>query len=52
MRWTRVMRDERGFTLAELLTAMAVLGLLLAGLFLTLQQGQNAYLYGAGRAEV
>ena len=52
MRWTRVMRDERGFTLAELLTAMAVLGLLLAGLFLTLQQGQSAYLYGAGRAEV
>ncbi|HXL53437.1 MAG TPA: prepilin-type N-terminal cleavage/methylation domain-containing protein [Gemmatimonadales bacterium] len=52
MSLTGVMRDERGFTLAELLTAMAVLGLLLAGLFLTLQQGQSAYLYGAGRAEV
>ena len=49
---TGVMRDERGFTLAELLTAMAVLALLLTGLLLTLQQGQNAYLYGAGRAEV
>jgi prepilin-type N-terminal cleavage/methylation domain-containing protein len=47
-----VLRDERGYTLAELLTAMAVLGLLLAGLFVTLQQGQSAYLYGAGRAEV
>jgi len=48
----RVMRDERGYTLAELLTAMAVLGLLMAGLFLTLQEGQTVYLYGAGRAEV
>ena len=48
----RVIRDERGYTLAELLTAMAVLGLLMAGLFLTLQEGQTVYLYGAGRAEV
>ena len=48
----RVRRDERGYTLAELLTAMAVLGLLMAGLFLTLQEGQTVYLYGAGRAEV
>jgi len=48
----RVMRDERGYTLAELLTAMAVLGLLMSGLFLTLRQGQTVYLYGAGRAEV
>jgi prepilin-type N-terminal cleavage/methylation domain-containing protein len=52
MSLTGAMRDERGFTLAELLTAMAVLALLLTGLLLTLQQGQNAYLYGAGRAEV
>ncbi len=52
MSLTSAMRDERGFTLAELLTAMAVLALLLTGLLLTLQQGQNAYLYGAGRAEV
>ncbi len=44
--------DQRGYTLAELLTAMAVLGLLLAGLLLTLQEGQTAYQYGAGRAEV
>jgi prepilin-type N-terminal cleavage/methylation domain-containing protein len=46
------MRDEGGFTLAELLTAMAVLGLLMAGLFLSLQEGQSVYLYGAGRTEV
>lgn len=44
--------NERGYTLAELLTAMAVMGLLLAGLLLTLQEGQTAYQYGAGRAEV
>jgi prepilin-type N-terminal cleavage/methylation domain-containing protein len=48
----RVVRDERGYTLAELLTAMAVLALLMSGLFLTLRQGQTVYLYGAGRAEV
>ena len=46
------LRDQSGYTLAELLTAMAVLGLLLAGLLLTLQEGQNAYQYGASRAEV
>ena len=46
------MKNERGYTLAELLTAMAVVGLLMAGLFLTLQQGQAAYLFGAGRTEV
>jgi prepilin-type N-terminal cleavage/methylation domain-containing protein len=46
------MNNERGYTLAELLTAIAVMGLLLAGLLLTLQQGQTAYQYGARRAEV
>jgi len=43
---------ERGYTLAELLVAMAVLVLLLGGLFVTLQSGQTAYLFGAGRVEV
>jgi prepilin-type N-terminal cleavage/methylation domain-containing protein len=51
MKTPRMLRDERGYTLVELLTAMAVLGLLMAGLFVTLQQGQTVYLYGAGRAE-
>ncbi|MBI2160858.1 MAG: type II secretion system protein [Candidatus Rokubacteria bacterium] len=46
------MSNERGYTLAELLTAMAVLALLMAGLFLTLQEGQTVYSFGAGRAEV
>ena len=44
--------DERGYTLAELLTSIAVIGLLMAAIFLTLDQGQGAYLFGAGRAEV
>jgi type II secretory pathway component PulJ len=34
------------------MVAMAVMALILAGIFLTLQQGQNVYQYGAGRAEV
>ena len=33
------MSDARGYTLAELLTAMGVLALLLAGLLFTLQEG-------------
>ena len=46
------MNNENGYTLAELMVAMAVMGLLLAGIFVTLQQGESAYQYGAGRAEV
>lgn len=46
------MSNDRGFVLVELLAACAVLGLLMAGLFLALQQGQSAYLFGAGRVEV
>ena len=46
------MSNEGGYTLAELLTSMAVIGLLMAAIFVTLHQGQAAYLFGAGRAEV
>ncbi|HEU4370835.1 MAG TPA: prepilin-type N-terminal cleavage/methylation domain-containing protein [Methylomirabilota bacterium] len=46
------MTNERGFSLAELLVATAVVGLLMLGLFVTLQQGQAAYLFGSARAEV
>jgi prepilin-type N-terminal cleavage/methylation domain-containing protein len=46
------MRNEHGFTLTELLAAMAVLGLLMAGLFATLRSGQATYGFGAARAEV
>ena len=46
------MSNERGYSLAELLSAMAVLTVLLAGLLLTFEQGQNVYSFGAGRSEV
>jgi prepilin-type N-terminal cleavage/methylation domain-containing protein len=46
------MLNQRGFSLAELLVAMAVLGLLLAGVFGLQHQGQSAYLTGAARVEV
>jgi len=46
------MNNERGYTLAELLTAMAVTGLLLAGLLFTLQEGRDVYQSDAARAEV
>lgn len=44
--------NERGFTLTELLVACAVVGILMAGIFSLQQQGQTAYLWGAGRVEV
>lgn len=46
------MRNERGFTLAEMLVAIAVIGLVMGALFVTLFQGQSAYLFGSARAEV
>lgn len=42
---------SRGFTLAELLVALAVLALLVAGVVTLQQQGQLAYLWGAARVE-
>jgi prepilin-type N-terminal cleavage/methylation domain-containing protein len=47
----RTVRDQRGFTLAELLVVMALTGLVLAGVFSIQQQGTNSYLMGAGRVE-
>jgi Tfp pilus assembly protein PilW len=46
------MTGQKGFSVAELLIAAAMTSLLMAGVFQILQQGQNAYLFGAGRAEV
>jgi len=47
----RWLGDERGFTLAELLVATAVSGLVMAGVFVVQQGGQQAYLLGAARVE-
>ena len=44
--------NERGFTLAELLVATAVLGLLMLGVFTVQRQGLMAYQVGAARVEV
>ena len=44
-------RDQRGFTLVELLVVIAVLGLMLAGLLSVQMQGQQAYLIGSHRVE-
>lgn len=43
--------DERGFSLAELLVVMAVLGLVMAAVVTVYQQGTQSYLIGAGRVE-
>lgn len=47
-----VLRDERGFTLTELLVVTTVLGMILAGVVLIQMQGQQAYLVGSHRVEV
>jgi prepilin-type N-terminal cleavage/methylation domain-containing protein len=44
--------NERGFTLAELLVACAVLGIVMAGVLGIQQQGLGAYQVGAARVEV
>jgi prepilin-type N-terminal cleavage/methylation domain-containing protein len=44
-------RDQRGFTLTELLIVIAILGMMLAGLVTVQMQGQQAYLIGSHRVE-
>lgn len=46
------MTNERGFSLAELLIVIAILGFMMAGLFTLQRQGQLAYLVGSARVEV
>ncbi|HXJ84234.1 MAG TPA: prepilin-type N-terminal cleavage/methylation domain-containing protein [Candidatus Methylomirabilis sp.] len=51
---TRIRRrlcNARGFTLAELVVASAVIVLVMAGVLVVQQQGQQAYLLGASRVE-
>lgn len=45
------LRNESGFTLAELLVVAAVIGLVMAGVFVIQQEGQQAYLLGSNRVE-
>ncbi len=47
----RLARDQRGFTLAELLIVIAILGMMLAGLVTVQMQGQQSYLIGSHRVE-
>ncbi len=44
-------RDQRGFTLAEMLVVTAVIGIVMAGVFSLQQQGNQAYLLGSNRVE-
>lgn len=44
-------RDQRGFTLTELLVVVAILGMMLAGLVTVQMQGQQSYLIGSHRVE-
>ena len=46
------MTDERGWSLAELLVACAIIGLILAGALILQWQGQQAYVAGAARVAV
>jgi prepilin-type N-terminal cleavage/methylation domain-containing protein len=47
----RLARDQRGFSLAELLIVIAILGLMLTGLLAVQMQGQKSYLIGSHRVE-
>ena len=49
---TQTLTTQRGFSLAELLVATAMVGFVLAGVFVALQQGENAFQYGTGKVEV
>ena len=51
MRLAKALRSERGFTLAELLVACAVIALVMAGLLVSLQAGQEVYLRGSNEVE-
>lgn len=44
-------RDQRGFSLAELLVVTAVLGLVMAAVIAIQQKGQQVYIYGSNRVE-
>ena len=47
-----VLTDQRGFTMTEMLMVTTVLAVILGGVILVQQQGQQAYLFGSHRIEV
>jgi prepilin-type N-terminal cleavage/methylation domain-containing protein len=47
-----LLRGQRGFSLGELLVACAIVGLIMAGTFVALRNGEDAYQYGVGKVEV
>jgi len=47
----RIFRNQRGFTLTELLVGCAMIGVVMAGLFSILQTGQQSYLTGMNQVE-
>jgi prepilin-type N-terminal cleavage/methylation domain-containing protein len=47
----RRLRNQRGFTLTELLVACAMIGIVMAGLFSILRAGQQSYLTGSNQVE-
>jgi len=47
----RILRNQHGFTLTELLVGCAMIGVVMAGLFSILQTGQQSYLTGMNQVE-
>lgn len=47
----RLLRDQRGFSLAELLVVTAVLGFVMAAVIAIQQKGHEMYTYGTNRVE-
>jgi prepilin-type N-terminal cleavage/methylation domain-containing protein len=46
-----LVRNQCGFSLAELMVATAIIGIVMAGVFVVQRQGQQAYLLGSNRVE-
>jgi prepilin-type N-terminal cleavage/methylation domain-containing protein len=49
---SKALKSQSGFTMAELLVACALVGLVMAGAFVALRNGSDAYEYGVGKVEV
>src|SRR2546428_13434386 len=48
---TRRLSGQRGFTMVELLITTAIVGVVMAGLYVMLSSGQESYLIGTNQAE-